>query len=128
MTKQKPGSAKRKRRSGVALPDAEADGRTRVAKRFKALIAAFAEDLGSGQLSHADQALVRQAAAMVVRAEQTQAAMLMGKTITDEDLVRLTNAAARILNMLGAQRIKRKPVHIPLRERLVMERDQGQQS
>jgi hypothetical protein len=128
MTKQKPGSAKRKRRSGVALPDTEADGRTRVAKRFKALIAAFAEDLGSGQLSHADQALVRQAAAMVVRAEQTQAAMLMGKTITDEDLVRLSNAAARILNMLGAQRIKRKPVHIPLRERLVMERDQGQQS
>ena len=127
MTKRKPHTAKRKPRVAVALPDADADGRTRVAKRFKALIAAFAEDLGSGQLSHADQALVRQAAAMVVRAEQAQAAMLMGKAITDEDLVRLSNAAARILNMLGAQRIKRKPVHIPLREQIVMEREQGKQ-
>jgi hypothetical protein len=29
--------------------------------------------------------------------------------------------------MLGAQRIKRKPVHIPLPERIVMEREQGKQ-
>jgi hypothetical protein len=115
----------KRKRGAVALPDADADGRTRVARRFKALIAAFTEDLGGSQLSHADTALVRQAAAMVLRAEQAQAALLMGEAITDEDLVRLSNAAARILNMLGAQRVKRKPVHIPLRERIVMEREQG---
>ena len=108
----------------ASLSDA-ADGRTRAVRRFHRLVRAFAEDLGGGQLSHADTALIRSAAAMVVRAEQAQA-LLTGKAITDEDLVRLSNAAARILNMLGAQRIKRKPVHIPLRERIVMEREQNQ--
>jgi hypothetical protein len=108
----------------ASLSDA-VDGRTRAVRRFHRLVRAFAEDLGGGQLSHADTALVRSAAALTVRAEQAQEALLTGEAITDEDLVRLSNAAARILNMLGAQRIKRKPVHIPLRELIPMEREQN---
>lgn len=94
-----------KRHAGP-LPDAYADGRTRVARRFKALAAAFASDLG-GSLSHAETALARQAAAMVLRVEQAQAALLTGNVVDDEFLVRLSHAAARILNMLGAKRGKR---------------------
>jgi hypothetical protein len=111
----------------ASLSDA-ADGRTRAVRRFRRLVRAFADDLGGGPLSHADTALIRNAAALTVRAEQAQAALFTGKAITDEDLVRLCNAAARILNLLSAQRTKRKPAHIPLRERIVMEREQGQQS
>jgi hypothetical protein len=44
---------------------------------------------------------------MTVRAEQAQAALLTGQAVDDETLVRLSNAAARILNMLGAKRGKR---------------------
>jgi hypothetical protein len=106
------------------LSDA-ADGRTRAVRRFNRLVRAFTEDLGGGQLSHGDTALIRNAAALTVRAEQAQEAVFAGEKITDEDLVRLNNAAARILNMLRAQRVKRKPVHIPLRELIPMEREQN---
>jgi hypothetical protein len=98
---------KRKPRTAVALPDAETDGRKRVARRFRALTEAFTADLG-GKLSHADTALVRQAAAMTVRAEQAQAALLNGQTVDDDQLVRLSNAATRILTALGAQRARRE--------------------
>lgn len=92
------------KRASVALPDA--DGRTRIARRFRALIEAFTADMG-GKLSNADIALVRQAAAMTVRAEQAQAALLNGQTVDDDQLVRLSNAATRILTVLGAQRARR---------------------
>jgi hypothetical protein len=108
----------------ASLSDA-ADGRTRAVRRFHRLVRAFAEDLGGGQLSYADTALIRNAAALTVRAEQAQEVLLSGQTIDDEQLVRLSNASARILNLLAAQRIKRKPVNIPLRERIIMEREQN---
>jgi hypothetical protein len=94
------------KRAAVALPDADADGRTRIARRFRALIEAFTTDMGD-KLSNADVALVRQAAAMTVRAEQAQAALLNGQAVDDDQLVRLSNAATRILTVLGAQRARR---------------------
>jgi hypothetical protein len=108
----------------ASLSDA-VDGRTKAVRRFHRLVRAFAEDLGGGQLSHADTALIRNAAALTVRAEQAQAALFTGKAITDEDLVRLSNAAARILNMLRAQRIKRKPAGMTLAD--VIREDQQQE-
>ena len=106
----------------ASLSDA-ADGRTRAVRRFHRLVRAFTEDLGGGPLSHSDMALIRNAAALTVRAEQAQEALLTGQAIDDEQLVRLSNASAKILNLLTAQRIKRKPVHIPLRERLIIEKE-----
>ncbi len=96
-----------KRQSG-ALPDVYADGRSKVARRFKALVAAFSSDIG-GPLSHADTALVRQAAAMTVRAEQAQAALLNGQAVDEDRIVRLSNAVTRILTVLGAKQSKKKP-------------------
>ncbi len=94
-----------KRRTG-ALPDVCADGRTKVARRFRALVVAFTSDLG-GPLSHADTALVRQAAAMTVRAEQAQAALLNGQAVNEDQIVRLSNAVTRILTVLGGKQSKR---------------------
>jgi hypothetical protein len=104
----RPEMTKRKSPSAVALPDAEADGRTRIARRFRTLTEAFTADLG-GKLSHADTALVRQAAAMTVRAEMAQAALLIGHAIDDDQLVRLSNASTRILTVIaGRQSAKHK--------------------
>jgi hypothetical protein len=94
-----------KRQTG-ALPDVYADGRSKVARRFRALVAAFTSDLG-GPLSHSDTALVRQAAAMTVRAEQAQAALLNGRAVNEDQIVRLSNAVTRILTVLGAKQSKR---------------------
>jgi hypothetical protein len=76
-------------------------------RRFNTLVLDFTADLGGGALSNADTALVRQAAALTIRAEQAQAALLAGEAADDDALVRLSNASARLLNMLGAKQSKR---------------------
>jgi hypothetical protein len=54
-------------------------------------------------------ALVRQAAATTMRAEQLQAAIVRGETVASDELVRLSNASARILSALkGKQQVKVK--------------------
>ena len=94
----------KRKRGAIALPDADADGRTRVARRFRALIEAFTTDMDDDRLSNADIALVRQAAAMTIRAEQAQAALLNGQAVDDDQLVRLSNASTRILTVIAARR------------------------
>jgi hypothetical protein len=76
------------------------DMRSAQGRRFKDLVRAFTVDLGD-ELSTAETALVRQAAALTVRAEDVQAALVKGGAVDDEELVRLTNAATRILTVLG---------------------------
>ena len=97
-----------------------ADGRSKAAKRFRQLVESFGTDLGgSAELSTADRALIAQAAAIVVRCEALQAAALAGDAVDDEALVRLSNAAIRIVGALRSKDRKRRPAHIPLRDRLM---------
>jgi hypothetical protein len=101
------------------------NGRTKAGRRLRALVRAFERDLG-GDLSTADLAMVRNAAFLTLQCEQLQARILNGDVTADinNEMVRSTNACSRILTALGIEKRKRKPSHIPLRERLVMERDQ----
>jgi hypothetical protein len=89
-------------------------------RRFNQLVAAFTSDLGAGDLSNADTALIRQAAALTVRAEQTQAALLRGEAADDDALVRLSNAAARLLNLISAKQGK-SPLREQTQEELIDE-------
>jgi hypothetical protein len=90
------------------------DQRTRAARRFKQLVSDFIADLGGNEnLTIAEKALIRQAAVVMMRAEEMQASILNGDTVDDATLVRLSNAAARILGQLGVQHRKRQPVHVP---------------
>lgn len=89
-------------------PRPKPDGRSSLARRHRVLAGNFAADLGGmTNLSHAERALVDQAAMVTLRAEQLRGAMLSGEIIDDDVLVRLNNSAVRILNALTAQR-KRK--------------------
>jgi trimethylamine:corrinoid methyltransferase-like protein len=81
------------------------DMRSAQARRFKDLVRAFTADLG-GNLSTAETAMVRQAAALTVRAEAIQAELVRGDKVSDEELVRITNAVQRILGELGVQQRK----------------------
>jgi hypothetical protein len=76
-------------------------------RRFNALASDFAADLGAGALSNADRAMVRAAAGLVVRTEQSQAAMLAGEPTDENTVVRLSNSVTRILTALGAKQTKR---------------------
>ena len=84
------------------------DGRTRDARRFRDLVASFSEGLGGdGALNEADRALVRNAAALAVKAEAMQAAIVKGENVDLEALTRLSNCVSRTLGQLGSNRATR---------------------
>jgi hypothetical protein len=84
------------------------DGRTAAARRYRDLAISLADDLGgAGSLTEAQSALVRQAAAMIVQSEKLQGEVLRGEVVNSEQLVRLANAATRILSRLGLKRTAR---------------------
>jgi hypothetical protein len=76
------------------------DGRSAPARRYRDLILQFSHGIAGERgapLNPAELALVKQAAAITVRAEALQAAIVRGEPVSDEDVVRLSNSAIRIL-------------------------------
>ena len=82
----------------------KADGRTRAARRIKIAATRLREELaghGHRLLSHSEQAMVADAAALIVRSEELQDAMAQGKAVDADTLVRLSGAKQRALEALG---------------------------
>ena len=76
------------------------DGRSAPARRYRDLILQFSHGIAGERgapLNPAELALVKQAAAITVRAEALQADIVRGEPVSDEDVVRLSNSAIRIL-------------------------------
>lgn len=92
---------------GIELPRS-ADGRTLNSRRFRSLCDAFAAEFG-GQLTEVDRSLIAQAAGLTLRAEQLQGAIVRGETISNDELVRITSTARRLLETIRAKADKRKP-------------------
>ncbi len=65
-------------------------------QRYEAKLASFTEDLGH-EPSGIELELLQQAALMATRADDLRRKMSRGKPVSDEDLSRLSNGAARIL-------------------------------
>jgi hypothetical protein len=81
------------------------DGRSATARRFRDLIADYArEHGGSADLSPAELGMVRQAAAITLRAEQLQAAICRGELVLTDELVRLGSEARRMLATVSRRR------------------------
>jgi hypothetical protein len=92
---------------GIELP--RCDGRTVAAKRFSALVQQFSDELGGGTLSAVDAGLVRQAAALSLRIEQLQAAIVSGEPVNNDETVRLSSEHRRILASLRSRATKNRP-------------------
>jgi hypothetical protein len=74
------------------------DGRSPTARRYKDLVESFAHDLGGlAELSEVDRSLVRQAASLTLHAEQLQAAIVQGRDVDPDELIRLSNTSRRLL-------------------------------
>ena len=87
------------------------DGRSAGMRRFRDLVESFTAELGGeAKLSEAEKALVKQAAALVVRSEALQVEIVNGAPINDEQLIRLANVAARLLTKLGIKRRQKDAV------------------
>jgi hypothetical protein len=66
-------------------------------------------------LSESESSLVRQAAAMTLRAEQLQAAIVRGEAVDDDLLVRISGTGKRLLGAIASKSTDRKPVVQTLR-------------
>ncbi len=80
------------------------DGRSALARRFRDLVASFAEELGGASLSASDMAIARQAAACAMQAEALQANLARGEAVDGDTLVRVTNALARAIAALRGRK------------------------
>ena len=101
---------RRTRTGGVPLP--RADGRTIAARRFRDLVEAYSAELG-GALTEAERSLVQQAAAVQIQCEELQRALVEGRDIDSDMLIRLSSEHRRLLAGLGAKAIKNKPAGGP---------------
>ena len=73
------------------------DGRSATARRFRDLIAELTPGGGGEGLAAAERSAIRQAAAMMLRAEQLQAEIVRGEAVDADTLIRLSSEARRIL-------------------------------
>ena len=64
-------------------------------RQFRRLRSQFKKDLGLGTLTRAERVLIDQCALLALRARQMRDAILTGETVSDEDLVRCSNACIR---------------------------------
>jgi hypothetical protein len=99
-----PGTNPARSRGGAA----QMDRRTRRARRFAAIVAELQVEVG-GDLSPSVSMAIDRAAALALAAEEMRAALVRGEAISADDLVRLSNAAARELNALRRGMASRKP-------------------
>jgi hypothetical protein len=95
------------------------DGRSVVARRYRDVAIALADDLGGqDRLSEPSKILIRQAAAMTVQVEGLQSKIVAGKDVDLEQLTRLSNVLGRTLQRLGLKKPRAKPTgplaaHLP---------------
>ena len=75
------------------------DGRTRHAKRLRSLIAGLVRDLGH-QPTTAEQALVEQAASLIVQREAMESAMTAGEPVNAQEITKISGAVTRCLASL----------------------------
>jgi hypothetical protein len=88
------------------------DGRSTIARRYRDVAIALADDLGGqDKLSEPTKVLIRAAAALTIQVESLNAKIVAGEDVDLEQLTRLTNVLGRTLHRL----VIRKPADRPKR-------------
>jgi hypothetical protein len=91
------------------------DGRSTWSRRRRDLVASFTAGLGR-PLHERDKVLIANAASLIVRCNQLHVPIANGASVDDDDLIRLSNAAMRLLTALGFD--KRRPPPLESRDPL----------
>src|SRR5215469_6300269 len=90
------------------MSERRVDRRRASYKRFAALVAALTADIGVDDPSVAQRSLVEHCATVMLRAERLRDKILAGESCDDDQLVRLSNAARRLLSAVIVERGKKK--------------------
>jgi hypothetical protein len=86
------------------------DGRSVVARRYRDVAIALADDLGGkDKLSESSKILIRQAAALTVQVEGLQSKIVAVEDVDIEQLTRLSNVLGRTLQRLGLKKSRSMP-------------------
>jgi hypothetical protein len=93
------------------------DGRTSSSRRYRDLVRAYEGEVG-GVLNELERGLVRQAAALALRAEQMQSAIVRGEPVDTDVMIRLSSTCKRIVEAINAKAAKRRPSAPTLAEHL----------
>jgi hypothetical protein len=96
------GATKRKQRKRLPAPKFRTPRGS--IRRFNTLVHQYARELGFDERSllTAECELIRQAAALALRAEQLQAGIVRGALIDPDELIRLSSEARRVLRSIKA--------------------------
>jgi hypothetical protein len=93
------------------------DGRSSNARRFRDICSAYEAEAG-GNVTEVERDLIRQAAGLTLRAEQLQGAIVRGEAVDDDELIRLSNTAKRLIAGIRAKAAKKKPAEPTLADYL----------
>ena len=86
------------------------DGRSVVARRYRDVAIALADDLGGqGRLNEPSKIMIRQVAALTVQTETMQSRIIAGEDVDLEQLTRLSNVLGRTLQRLGLKKPRPTP-------------------
>jgi hypothetical protein len=83
------------------------DGRSSNARRFRDICAAYEAEAG-GNVTEVERDLIR-AAGLTLRAEQLQGAIVRGEAVDNDELIRLSSTAKRLLAGIRAKAAKSRP-------------------
>jgi len=90
------------------------NGNSLAARRFREIVGNLADDVGGpDKVSEPQKIAIRQIATMTMRIEALQAQVLTGEFVDDEELVRLSNAVARLLHRLGLKKRPERKLSVP---------------
>jgi hypothetical protein len=100
----------------------DVDARTVPMRKVHLLVRALTRDLG-GDLSTAQDALVRRAATLIALCEHSEVSLLTGRNTSVPDYLAAVAALKRLLCSLGLRRVPRELVLDPLEYAATRERD-----
>src|SRR5437763_9384240 len=84
------------------------DGRSPAARRFRDLMHADEREIG-GILTEVERGLIKQAAALTLRAEQLQGQTVRAEPVDNDQLIRISSTAKRLLGAIADRANKPKP-------------------
>jgi hypothetical protein len=97
------GQSATKRRQRKRLPAPKCRTPRAAIRRFNTLVTKFTREVSGGrELLTAESEMVRQAAAIMLRAEQLQAGIVRGEAIDPDELIRLSSEGRRVLRSIRA--------------------------
>jgi hypothetical protein len=95
------------------------DGRSALARAYRRACRDLAAEFGGeSNLTFGERLLIEQSALLSVQATALRGDVLQGRVIDSTEITRLANSSARLIQAVSAQRSKRKPAFVPIRERL----------